>query len=39
VDRPLDETTEVPQDEAVSQGFEQALASITMPAKEAPKGK
>ena len=37
--RPLDKTTEVPQDGATSQGFELALVSITMPVEEAPKEK
>ena len=39
VNRPSDKTTEVLQVRATSQGFELALASITMPAKEAPKEK
>ena len=39
VDRPSDKTTKVPQDEAASLGFELALASVTMPAEEAPKEK
>ena len=34
-----DKAAEVPQDGAASQGFEQALASITMPAEGAPKEK
>ena len=39
VDRPSDKTTVVPQDGAASQGFELALASVTIPAEEAPKEK
>ena len=39
VDRPLDKTTKVPQDEAASQGFELDLASVTMLVEEAPKEK
>ena len=35
----LNKATEVPQGEPTSQGFEQALASITMPAEGAPKEK
>ena len=35
----MDKAAEVPQNGAASQGFEQALASITMPAEEAPKEK
>jgi len=35
----LDKAAEVPQDGAASQGFEQALASVTIPTKEAPKEK
>ena len=34
-----DKTAKVPQDGAASQGFEQALASVTMPAKGDPKEK
>ena len=37
--RPLDKATEVPYGGAASQGFELALASVTMPAEEAPKEK
>ena len=37
--RPLDKATKVPQEGAASEGFELALSSITMPAKEAPKEK
>ena len=37
--RPSDKATEVPQEGAASQGFELALASITMPAEEASKEK
>uniref|UniRef100_A0A7N2MV77 Uncharacterized protein n=1 Tax=Quercus lobata TaxID=97700 RepID=A0A7N2MV77_QUELO len=36
---PSDKAAEVPQDRAASQGFEQALASVAMPAEEAPKEK
>ena len=39
VDRPSNKTSEVPRDGAASQGFELVLASITMPAEEAPKEK
>ena len=39
MDRPSDKTSEIPQDGAASQGFELVLASITMPAEEAPKEK
>ena len=39
MDRPLDKTTKVPQDEAASQGFELDLASVTMLVEEAPKEK
>ena len=35
----LDKAAEVPQDGATSQGFEQALASTTLPAGEVPKEK
>ena len=35
----LDKTVEVPEDRAASQGFEQALALVTMPVREAPKEK
>ena len=35
----LDKAAEVPQDGAAFQGFEQTLASVTMPAGEAPKEK
>ena len=34
-----DKAAEVPQGGAASQGFEQALALVTMPAEEAPKDK
>ena len=34
-----DKATKVSQDEAASQGFEQALASVTMPTEGAPKEK
>ena len=37
--RPLDKATEVPYGGAASQGFELALASVTMLAEEAPKKK
>ena len=37
--RPLDKATEVPYGGAASQGFELALASVTMPTEEAPKEK
>ena len=37
MDRPSDKTTEVLRDGVASQGFELALASNTMPVKEAPK--
>ena len=37
--RPSDKATEVPLEGATSQGFELALALITMPAEEAPKKK
>ena len=35
----LDKASEVPRDGAASQGFEQALASVTMPVEEGPKEK
>ena len=35
----MNKAAEVPQDGVASQGFEQALASITIPTKEAPKEK
>ena len=35
----MNKAVEVPQDGVASQGFEQALALITMPAKGAPKEK
>ena len=34
-----DKAVEVPRDGAASQGFEQALASVTMPVEEGPKEK
>ena len=37
--KPLYRTMEVPQDGAASQSFEMVLASVTMPAEEAPKEK
>ena len=37
--RPLDKATKVPQEGAAFEGFELALSSITMPAKEATKEK
>ena len=37
VEKPLEKTTEVPQDGAASQSFELVLASVTMPAEGASK--
>ena len=37
--RPSNKTTEVLQDGTAFQGFELALASVTMPTEEAPKEK